>query len=542
VVLFDELEKAHPNIWDLLLPLLDEGRLTGPDGDTVDFRQTIVIATSNVGARDAQAARSLGFGATGADPAEARSTIRRALEHAFRPEFLNRFQHLVVFHGLSLDQMRTIARHEVNAVLAREGIASRGLAVDVDDAAIDFVIARGVDARFGARALKREVQRTIVLPLAMTLMEKPVGAGAVLRVTLKDGEPRVRVIETESSREATAAAAEAVRARATRADLLARIARIDARVAELASAVREAEIDAALDSLNSERQAPDFWKQRERVDQVQRELDRLVTTAERLKRLRARAADLRAPLDHRGPDAPQLDRLSANLATLETAVDDAHLELVALTWDEQASALVEVRPLGPGRRARDLLVRVYHGWAEERSMHCDWMCEPCDDAEPAVFAVKGSWAYGYLRDEAGLHRIRLVEKDGTDARFSVAAVRVAAWTERRGDVFVTQQRALKTQGQHDGKVRSRIECRASAASGPLVLQNARTIAENRELAADRVASWSTLGALSEEIVRRYDEEPALVRDTRTEWSSGRPDALSPRRFDELLKRRIAARG
>jgi ATP-dependent Clp protease ATP-binding subunit ClpC len=93
VVLLDELEKAHPNIWDLLLPLLDEGRLTGPAGDTVDFRNTVLIATSNVGAQDAEAARGLGFGSAGAGPAEKMAKVRRALELAFRPEFLNRFQH-----------------------------------------------------------------------------------------------------------------------------------------------------------------------------------------------------------------------------------------------------------------------------------------------------------------------------------------------------------------------------------------------------------------------------------------------------------------
>jgi hypothetical protein len=87
-----------------------------------------------------------------------------------------------------------------------------------------------------------------------------------------------------------------------------------------------------------------------------------------------------------------------------------------------------------------------------------------------------------------------------------------------------------------------MECRAGGAGGPLVLQNERTLSENRELAADLVASWSTLEAAPDEIVRRYDEEPPLLRDVRTGTSSGRPDALAPRRFDALLKRRVHARG
>ena len=135
--------------------------------------------------------------------------------------------------------------------------------------------------------------------------------------------------------------------------------------------------------------------------------------------------------------------------------------------------------------------------------------------------------------------MRLGAKAGDDeaAGVSVARVRVGLWSERREEPYVTLQRALKATGQHGGKVRSRMECRASVASGALVLQNARTLSENRELAAELVASWSTLVAAPEDVVRRYDEDPPLVRDVATGSSSGRPDALSPHRFDALLKRR-----
>jgi ATP-dependent Clp protease ATP-binding subunit ClpA len=543
VVLFDELEKAHPNIWDLLLPLLDEDRLTGPGGDTVDFRNTVLIATSNVGAQDAEAARGLGFGSTGAGPAEKMAKIRRALELGFRPEFLNRFQHVVVFHSLSKEQMRAIARHEMNGVLARDGIASRGLAIEVDDAAIDFVIAKGVDARFGARALKREVQRHIVVPIAMTLMEKPVGPGTVLRIGVKDEHVRVNVIETHTGRQALAWQAEAVRRRETLAELLERMRGLDKRIEEVAGAAVEEDADRKRDILLQERQAPDFWKQPDRVDRVQMELDRLVTSSERMDRLRARAADLRAPLAHRGGPPPQLDRLGGLITDLADAVEDAWNELVAMGWEQHASAIVEVRAMGPlGAPARKLLVETYTAWADFRGMSAQWVREPCEDVEAAVIALKGAWAYGYLRGEAGLHRLRLKAKAEVDdaARVSVASVRVAAWTERREAPFVTAQRALKAVGQHGGKLRSRLECRAAGAGGPLVLQNARTLSENRELAADLVASWGALEIAADDIVRRYDEEPPLLRDVRTGTSTGRPDALAPHRFDALLKRRVHA--
>jgi ATP-dependent Clp protease ATP-binding subunit ClpC len=558
VVLFDELEKAHSNIWDLLLPLLDEGRLSGPGGDTVDFRNTVIIATSNVGAQDADASRGLGFGSTGADAAERTAKIRRALELSFRPEFLNRFQHVVVFHRLSNEQMRAIARQEMHAVLARDGIASRGLAIDVEDEAIDFVIAKGVDARFGARALKREVQRRIVVPIAMTLMENAVVPGAVLRVGIKDGRVRVQVIDTDSSRDAAAAAREeresAQRQGVTRAELLERAAGLEKRIDEIASLVLEKDIDAARDALLAERQAPGFWNDGARVERVQSELDRIVTTAERLERLRVRLADLRTPLTHPGARPLQLDLLSAHFQTVAEAVDDAWRELVVMRWQSNAGAIVEVKPLGPlGAIVRRRLVDTYAAWADSRTMGLEWVVEPCEDGEPAVIAVKGPWAFGYLRGEAGLHRLRLAakedEEDGTSAAsarrghnlassVSVARVRVALWSERREQPYVTLQRALKATGQHGGKVRSRMECRAPVASGTLVLQNARTLSQNRELAAELVASWSTLGPAPEDVVRRYDEDPPLIRDVATGTSSGRPDALSPQRFDALLRRRV----
>ena len=140
----------------------------------------------------------MGFGERGGDEREGR--IRQALETSFRPEFLNRFQHIVVFHSLSLLELRTVARFELARVLQREGIVAPGLTVDVDDAALDLVIRLGVDARYGARALKREIQKRLVLPLAMTLMEQAVAPGAILRINVRDGAIRVRVLETEASR------------------------------------------------------------------------------------------------------------------------------------------------------------------------------------------------------------------------------------------------------------------------------------------------------------------------------------------------------
>ncbi len=178
VVLFDELDKAHANIWDLLLPLLDEGYLTSATGERVDFRSTLVVCTSNVGPPARRAQRRVRparrIAAPGGLGYELR--VREALETAFRPEFLNRFQSIALFHPLSVEDVRTIARQALRAIFARDGLARRRVTVEVDDAALDLAARFGFDARYGARALKRELQTHLVLPLARTLMERTVAA------------------------------------------------------------------------------------------------------------------------------------------------------------------------------------------------------------------------------------------------------------------------------------------------------------------------------------------------------------------------------
>ena len=174
VLLFDELEKAHRNIQDLFLQLLDEGRLTTPRGETVSFRNAIIIATSNVGAFEGMTT-AIGFAGNGGgyDADKAMS----AIEMHFRPEFLNRFQHVVLFHPLTQEQAARIARADLRATLKREGIAGRNLIVDVHDDVIDHVLAAGFNPRYGGRGIKREMRRQVILPIATLLMEQAPEAG-----------------------------------------------------------------------------------------------------------------------------------------------------------------------------------------------------------------------------------------------------------------------------------------------------------------------------------------------------------------------------
>ncbi|HUH01533.1 MAG TPA: AAA family ATPase, partial [Kofleriaceae bacterium] len=527
VVLFDELEKAHANVWDLFLQLLDEGQLTAASGQQVSFRNTMIIATSNVGAGESP--KGLGFGARPGEDERAK-TIRAALERQFRPEFLNRFQHVVVFHALSADQVRTIARQEVNHILVREGITSRNLVVDVSDAALDLVIGRAFDPRYGARALKRELQRQLVLPIAMSLMERRVDPGSVLTVGVKDGEVRVRVVETSDSR-AARKATEPIRDPEgkilTREEMMAGLEGVRPAIEEIAAAVDEPFLRAERHRLLEMRRDPEFWNHPDEAAMAIRDLDRYTAWLGRLDRLRERADDIGTALGEASLRR-ELTDLAHRYRQLETAIATTRREMVTMGSDGVWDALIEVRPLGArGCTMRDLLVRAYLGWAEHRRYEVIVLREPVADDEAMMIAVQGHHAHGFLAAERGLHKLRTEHGD------SVACVRTAPWTDRRDAARFTVHRALKATGQLGGALRSRLEC-----DGGLVLQNGNTLTENRELAGNLILSWSRAPTPPDDIVRRYDQAPFMLRDVATGVSSGRGDALAPRSLHALLCQRV----
>ncbi|MCB9681652.1 MAG: AAA family ATPase [Alphaproteobacteria bacterium] len=528
VVLLDELEKAHPNLFDVLLGVLDEGRITTPRGEVVDLRSTFVICTSNAGAE--AAGKAVGFGAV-RDAVGRRKRTMEVLQTTFRPELLNRFGHIVPFHPLDEALVRSIARQTLRDILARDGITSRNLVVDVDDAAIDLVIEHGFDARWGARGLQRELQRRVVVPLAMTLMEHRVEPGEILKVTGADGQIRVRRLDTEASREARREAQPIQLAGRTwaRADIDQAVRGLREDLEALSLAIDEDDLRAAQQGLLEAREDHAFWAEADRAARQLRDLDHITSTLDHLDRLRTRVDDLHTDLG-RADTRGRVAGLAARVEALREAMASAWRELVYLGPDGVWDALVEVRPLGGKRLARDVVTRAYLGWADDQEHEVVWLHDPRADDECALFAVRGRYATGMLRLEAGVHRV--VEGD----EHAAARVRVAPWTDRKGPVAFVDHRALKAIGTFGGKVRSRL------ATDGLVLQNDRTLAQNRDLAVEVGPSWHDAPEPSDVIVRRYDLVAPLVRDVLTGETSGRPDALSPARFHALLCRRVEVDG
>ncbi|MBT5232036.1 MAG: ATP-dependent Clp protease ATP-binding subunit [Methylococcales bacterium] len=182
VLLLDEIEKADPSIHDLLLQLLDEGRLTDALGKTTDFSQCIIIMTSNLGAR--ATASSVGF--TARSQSDESATYEAEVEKFFRPELINRMDQLVVFHSLTRSVMGDIARLQLKRLLQRDGFVRRTTMLDIADHLIDHVVGESLDVSLGARGLKRHIEKTLTQLTADQLLDLPVEQPVVLRLTYFD--------------------------------------------------------------------------------------------------------------------------------------------------------------------------------------------------------------------------------------------------------------------------------------------------------------------------------------------------------------------
>jgi ATP-dependent Clp protease ATP-binding subunit ClpB len=202
VVLFDEIEKAHPDVFNVLLQILEDGRLTDGKGRKVDFRNTVLVMTSNVGSA---ALFELGD----KDPERARKEATEALRATFRPEFLNRVDDIVFFNPLGREQLEKIVDLQVAAV--SKLLAERQVRIELTSAARALILSEGYDPAYGARPLRRTVQRLIQDPLALEILEGKILPGDLIRVDAANGKMRFEHAEPKATEAAEPAAAAAGR-------------------------------------------------------------------------------------------------------------------------------------------------------------------------------------------------------------------------------------------------------------------------------------------------------------------------------------------
>jgi ATP-dependent Clp protease ATP-binding subunit ClpB len=175
VVLFDEIEKAHPDVFNVLLQVLDDGRLTDGQGRTVDFRNTIIVMTSNLGSE------YLANQGDGEDVAEVRDLVMAAVRAHFRPEFLNRLDDIILFHRLRRTEMGAIV--DIQLLRLQKLLDDRRIKLELDPSARAWLADKGYDPVYGARPLKRVIQREVQDPLAEKILAGEIADGALVRAT-----------------------------------------------------------------------------------------------------------------------------------------------------------------------------------------------------------------------------------------------------------------------------------------------------------------------------------------------------------------------
>jgi ATP-dependent Clp protease ATP-binding subunit ClpC len=530
VVLLDEFEKAHPQVWDLFLQVFDDGRLTDRRGNTADFRHCVVIMTSNLGATLPHGA-GIGFSQEQAEFAA--GAVERAVMRAFRREFVNRIDRVVVFRPLGRAVMRDLLRKELNDVLRRRGLRTRQWAVEWDESAIDFLLEKGFTADLGARPLKRAIERYLLSPLALTIVNHQFPEGdQFLFVHARGGQSLdVEFVDPDAPDAASTpdASAPALDARGTPAEVSddERELRLESIVSDARGTLAEVQFlqdifEALADQVESdewqarkngallETSAPGFWNSPARfsVLGLAEYMDRIETGLDTAGSLLKRLNGSQKTRDRQHFPAELVARLAHQLYLLDAASR-------GLAAGHPRDLFLEVRAScdagADNAVCNDFARRIaemYRRWAEARRMRFEVLQETARETSeaskdgnasaplPAPYqmraAVSGFAAYTLLHTEEGLHVLETPqdEKSFNRARVHVRVVAQPDEPAGRGDEALRKQAAAAL---------------ATDANG------------------------------SPQIVRRYREEPSpLVRDSVRGWRTGKLDRVLEGHFDLMF--------
>lgn len=400
VVLLDELEKANRSVYDVLLSVLGEGRLTDAGGRSADFRNAIIVMTSNLGA-DSSQTRVVGF-----NEADAASEAERLREHFveqaqkyFKPEFYNRIDRVIAFRPLDRDTVRRIARRELGRLLDRQGIVSRQLLVEIDDAVVEAMAQTGFDPKYGARPLKRQIERSVIQPLARLIVEKRPGPGDLISLRMDGDTVNVELRKV--------AAAPRSKARAERASSPSDSAPAVRRIGSLHQAVASDELAELVERLRAERSQlvdrtnqPSFWDDSDLAKETLTRLYQIERVIERFDALFNRTSglvELARQLDN-NRDRGRQGELRQAVSEVEEEISVVRLELAgALMGPEQGAATVRVIPIGGSGDWADALMQMYVSWASRSGREAEMVAD-------RSARIAGLSSYELLKAESGLHR------------------------------------------------------------------------------------------------------------------------------------------
>jgi ATP-dependent Clp protease ATP-binding subunit ClpC len=428
VVLLDEFEKAHANVWDLFLQVFDDARLSDAAGQEADFRHCIIILTTNLGAT-AHRGADLGF----LPPAVGFSNeqVLRAVSQTFRPEFQNRLDKIIVFQPLTRELMRSILKKELGRVLERRGFKDREWAVEWEASALEFLLEKGFSPEMGARPLKRAIDQYVIAPLAATIVERRFPEGDQFLFIRSDGKGiQAEFVDPDSGAGEEAGAGVPPQA-GERVPLPAMILGASGTAAEVQSLEEKlASIMTALESAPWEErkaqaaarmQEPDFWSGEARYDVLARLalMDRVQAASGTAQSLRSRLA--KAPARDGKLSRELIARLALQLHLIGEGIKDVF-------EDAPIEAALTIEPaLGGGMDSGEApnwcrqLLDMYRGWGKARNMQVSEV--PARPKEAAIFLIGGFGAWRALAHETGLHVLEIPEA-GKSVERVTARVRV----------------------------------------------------------------------------------------------------------------------
>ncbi|MDF1756054.1 MAG: AAA family ATPase [Verrucomicrobiales bacterium] len=562
IILLDEVEKAHPNIFDTLLQAFDDGRLTDSNGDTTDLTQTIIIMTSNLGS-DLSRPKPVGFDR---EPPASSEMIDRALQSFFRPEFLNRIDHILRFKPLRRDHIQMLARRELGKALLRNGLIRRELRVAVEPEVHDYLARRGYDERYGARPLRRQVEKLAVLPVAREIIAlKNENRGSLLHLTVKDGEIAVKLVEDRQTRTAQKMVqginlvdpVDGSKEKISIEDLQRGCEELSEASEKLQIRSREEDFESAKSGLLAHSSSVDFWDDQERARKTLGEiyrLERLIGAIERVGHLGER---LQKRVDHvrRNPDEGVLRSIALELRSARQYTRLVAYAVECREKEDRRDTFISVRLVDDSASA-DLvhdLVECYRQWTGRkdytfRIIHEEKATPDC--LREVVFEVGGPAAYGIFRAEEGEHEFIFGKNGNHPRRNHFVCVRVlgtALKTEIRSPKFRFKGIKEPSRFSDVGTVHSQVSVTDPVSGRIIEICSPLQGDELKEVAVDFLAaeiehtsedSGNDIGA----IIRKYRiHSGAEIKDQRSPELEIKPRDFWRGEIDELLQAGIEYR-
>jgi len=551
VLLLDELEKAHPNIYDLFLQVFDDGRLTDAGGNFGDFRQSLIIMTSNLGSR-AWTHSKPGFQEQDAgSPSE--SVIGEIKEY-FRPEFINRIDKFVLFNPLDFESMRSIVEKDVRQLLERSGISGRDLLVEVSPSVLSLLLRKGFSPLYGARPLKRAVEELVAMPLARWIVSTG-GREEMLLITAKEHSVHVQALSIEE-----AAQEEHEEQEAEKSILLTTpekprgstmtIEQAIPTAREMSDRIRsfEEKIENLKDrksELLALSRGDDFWADRSSAVGVLSEIHHIERLEDIQGRVRKRTDDLLAALELARTKGGDDFLAEAQTRSGEITKEMDLLETASICQDprDRCDAFISLSLAEKGQAGVDFLAmlsEMYCGWALERGFQTETVFDSRAKGGFTISAtihVDGLYAYGILRGEAGLHVSQWTKRGEPRTRTIVRTdiLHVPDDMEVRDSEILIREKS-------QGGVRE--APRTTALHLPTMIMAEADEKIVRDLLSAKVAAMREPSGPGDElrVVRRYRfESSPMVKDEDTGLKSGRLDGVLKGEIDQFLMERLRRR-